>query len=476
MISAHSAPIPPAVTSVLPERTKNPLRAAREALPSPSGVPGLCMSRQELADAANAWLWKTHQRRENLSEHDIGRYERGEVRWPRQWRRKALRGFLGVASDAELGFYPRRRTTAEPSYINDPKGQVGSTGLILASPPSTDQAGHYPQQNVTAVGQALESIRTGLIMRGRTVDIDPSTVRLGGSWADARAAHDAYQRANYAAAAQLLPGVVAAGEHLVEHSRGRVQQRAHRVLALVYIAVSKLAAKLGDGELAWIAADRAAISASFAEDQVIGAVADYQIACALAGLPGRLDLAAEVLSVASDKLNRRGETDDPMELSARGALLLLGAIVAARNGDRVAAAWNLHEAERLARRLGHDGNHLFTGFGPTNLLIHRVSAAVELHRPGQAIEIGERLDTSRMPVALVSRRVQVHVDLASAYAQTAGGDSAAVVHLLEVERIAPQVLAASRACRTLLMRLITRERRTATPGLRALVGRAGVST
>jgi len=434
------------------------------------------MSRQELAEAANAWLWNNHQRRENLSEHDIGRYERGEVRWPRPWRREALRGVLGVTSDAELGFYPRRRNTAEPSTTDGNERLAESDGPMRLSLPSTDQADQGGEDSVTAVGQALGSIRAGLITRRWAVDVDLSGVGLVGTWAGARAAHDAYQRADYAKVGRLLPGVVAAGEHVAEHSRGRVQQRAHRVLAFIYIAVSKLAVKLGDGELAWIAADRAATSASFAEDRVIGAAADYQIACALAGLPGRLDLAAEVVAVASDNLHLRGESSDPKELSARGALLLLGAIVAARQGDRVAAAQNLEQAGRLTSTLGHDGNHLFTGFGPTNLMIHQVGTAVELHRPSQAIEIGDRLDTSRMPAALVSRRAQVHVDLASAYAQTAGGDSPAVLHLLEVERIAPQVLAASRACRVLLARLTARERRTATPGLRALASRAGVLT
>jgi len=315
-----------------------------------------------------------------------------------------------------------------------------------------------------------------LITRKWPVDAELPGVRLTGTWADARAAHEAYQRADYAEAGRLLPEILAAGEYLVGRYRGRAQQRAHRVLALTYIAASKLAAKLGDSDLAWITADRAAMSASLAEDRVVGALADYQIACALVSLPGRLALAAEVVAVASDGLNRRGETYDPRELSARGALLLLGAIVAALQGDRIGAAQYLKNAEHLAIRLGQDSNHLFTGFGPTNLMIHQVGTAVMLHRPGHAIEIGDRLDTSRMPAALVSRRAQVHVDLASAYAQTTAGDPPAVLHLLEVERIAPQVLSVSQAGRALLAQLIARERRCATPGLRALAARAGVLT
>lgn len=93
------------------------LRAAREAMPSPSGAPGLPMSRRQLAEVANAYVWHhTHgQQHTNMTEHDIGRYERGEVRWPGRWRRLGLRGALRVATDKELGLYPNRRPATGPT-------------------------------------------------------------------------------------------------------------------------------------------------------------------------------------------------------------------------------------------------------------------------------------------------------------------------------------------------------------------------
>ena len=118
---------------------KHPLQAAREARPSPSGAPGLCMSRRELAEAANAYLWKVHQHRENVTEHDIGRYERGEVRWPRHWRRLALRGVLGAGRYIDLGFYPNRHTTDQPaltSLTTPPIATAGSGAADGASQPA----------------------------------------------------------------------------------------------------------------------------------------------------------------------------------------------------------------------------------------------------------------------------------------------------------------------------------------------------
>jgi hypothetical protein len=100
--------------------------------------------------------------------------------------------------------------------------------------------------------------------------------------------------------------------------------------------------------------------------------------------------------------------------------------------------------------------------------------AVELHEPERAVEVSGGIDPERLPPPLVSRRAQVHLNLAAAYAQVAGGDPTAVLHLLEAERIAPQLPGANRDSRMLLVRLVGRERRAETPGLRGLARRAGM--
>ncbi|MFD3506751.1 XRE family transcriptional regulator [Nocardia sp. NPDC058666] len=66
------------------------------------------MSRAELAEAVNEYLWRTTGLRRDLDAHAIARYERGVVRWPNSDYRRAL-GHILCASDAELGFVPARR-------------------------------------------------------------------------------------------------------------------------------------------------------------------------------------------------------------------------------------------------------------------------------------------------------------------------------------------------------------------------------
>jgi hypothetical protein len=331
--------------------------------------------------------------------------------------------------------------------------------------------GRSPQAHPIMVSQ-----RSGLVARrwSEGPDVSVTTTNLKKLRADVDAGHGAYQRADYTTAARTLAAVAAASGTFAIRSSGEVQRQAHRILALAHIGVSKLAGKLGDSALAWVTADRATAAARLAEDHVMAAAADYQVACALLGMSDRIADAAEVAAVSHDELNRHAPSDDPPTMSVRGALLLLAAIVSARQGDGACATSHLADAQRVAAGLGHDGNHLFTAFGPTNVRIHQVSVAVELHRPRQAISLGDELDTSRMPAVLLGRRAQVHLDLAAAFAHSGSGDAPAVLHLLEAERIAPQFVGASHRCRVLLTQLLSRERRSATPGLRGLAQRAGV--
>ena len=136
-------------------------------------------------------------------------------------------------------------------------------------------------------------------------------------------------------------------------------------------------------------------------------------------------------------------------------------------------AERLQRAQLLADQLGEDGNHGWTAFGPTNVAIHRVSAAAELGDAGEAIAKAEYVDTTSMPSGLRSRRAQVHIDMAWAYCQRRA-DAEAVVNLLEAERVAPQTLRYNVLVRELLREMLKRERRTATPGLRSIASRAGV--
>ena len=289
-------------------------------------------------------------------------------------------------------------------------------------------------------------------------------------------AHTAYQSARYGDVLEQLPGLIRGAEHHAYADPHRQRIRAYQALAGAYLVASKLATKGGDGTLAWIAADRAATAAAQLEEpsHALRALAAYQAACALARIAGRADDAQAVVANALDSLASRHTQRNRAVHSVQGALLLQGSMIAAQNGEEREATTLLDAAARLASALSNDQNELWTAFGPTNVEIHRVAIAVTLQQPTAAIRAGEHLDTDQLPVVLVSRRAQVHIDLAAAYTQV-GSDPSAVLHLLEAERIAPQTLTHNADAQTAIRMLLRRERRTRTPGLRSLARRAAVT-
>lgn len=280
--------------------------------------------------------------------------------------------------------------------------------------------------------------------------------------------HRRYQSADYGAAAGILPSLVTSVDAIVAETDGDERRRALSVQNQVYIAAAKLVTKIGDGQLAWVAADRAVTAAMRAEAPTLGAGAAYQVACAFLKLD-QLDRAEHVAMTTAEQL----DDDGPLGVSYQGALFLIGSVIAGRRSDHAEATDRLRRAQYLADALGEDGNYGWTAFGPTNVAIHRVSAAAELGDAKHAITLAEGIDTQGLPEGLSSRRAQVHIDTAWAYSQHRE-DAAVVVNLMEAERVAPQALRYNVIVRELLREMLKRERRSATPGLRPLAQRAGV--
>jgi hypothetical protein len=80
------------------------LRAARERTASLAN-PSHALTRQELAELVNKWVWDHHDEKVVLATANyIGRLERGLIRWPGECCREALRAILGAPQDSDLGF------------------------------------------------------------------------------------------------------------------------------------------------------------------------------------------------------------------------------------------------------------------------------------------------------------------------------------------------------------------------------------
>lgn len=279
--------------------------------------------------------------------------------------------------------------------------------------------------------------------------------------------HEAYQAARYRSLAATLPDLL----RRAELQLGVAQD--WRSYTSAYLLAAKLATKVGAADLALIAADRASTGALALNSSTAKRLAAYQVACAL--LRGGEDNKAEALAVqTAEASSTRRQSRSPAELSATGSLWLISAVIAARRADRHGAWKRLNAAAGIAETLHQDGNFAWTAFGPSNVAIHRVSAAAELGDLGEALRVVDGIDTSGLPPTLVSRRAQVHLDLARAMCQRRQ-DAEATLQLLEVERIAPDSIAHNASAREVVREMLSRTGRTRTRTLAQLAARAGLT-
>ena len=334
-----------------------------------------------------------------------------------------------------------------------------------------------PLEEITGPGGAEDASRAHLAaelieqaMMRRGIAGDQREPALANLRERARAAYRAYQATRYDTTGRDLPDLIRDVE-TASQVNGADDQSAAEVRAAVYDTAAALLNRVGEPLLAWTAADRALSAAEQSGRPVLIALSAWRLSYVVTSRkhPQQgLDLAMS----AAATLERSMGSPSPADLSVYGALHLAAATAASECRDQTATATLLATARDIARETG-DSNHLGTGFGPVNVAIHALSAAVRLGDASAAAETGESLDASVMPDGLIGRRTQVRLDLATAYAMRKQ-DAAAVNVLLAAERLSPQLVRYDRRTRDLLAELLRREHRPSTPALRPLAHRAGV--
>jgi hypothetical protein len=279
------------------------------------------------------------------------------------------------------------------------------------------------------------------------------------------------QRASYGALGRLLPPLLTQAQTCAADGSDEAEQ-AGRVVVHAYNAASSLLRKLNDGPLALVAADRAVRTARALGDSVLTAAALYRLANVL--LSVRRPEETKTVALQAADLVAPGKMQTSRSLAMWGGLLLTAAVAAARSADE-SASWELMgEARTASRLLGADYADIYSIFGPTNVAIHGVQVAVELHNGRDAIRRSQQVDPSRLPASLLERRGQFLIDVAHGHV-IEGDDRPAVALLLQADRIAPQEVRLSPEVHALARVMLARERTGATPGLRGLAGRLGLA-
>jgi hypothetical protein len=127
----------------------------------------VCLSRQELAEQVNSYVWDHYQKRTELDGNYLGKLERGIVRWPGRMYREALRSILSVPTDDALGFADPRSTVVKlvdvDHTLDRRTAALGLGGLAMSAlaPAAAFLEGGEPTQLPARVGATdIEHIRT----------------------------------------------------------------------------------------------------------------------------------------------------------------------------------------------------------------------------------------------------------------------------------------------------------------------------
>ncbi|TYB61394.1 helix-turn-helix transcriptional regulator [Nonomuraea sp. PA05] len=215
---------------------------------------------------------------------------------------------------------------------------------------------------------------------------------------------------------------------------GDARLRAYALSAEAYHAAASVLLKQEDKGLAWLAADRSVRMARASQNPlVIGSSARIITHALMDG--GHHRTAADVARKAALRMDAALADPSPDDLSVYGTLLLRGAIAAAHSGERHVTAELLDEAADAGARLGHDGNHMWTAFGPNNVLCHRVHIAVRLGDAGTAIEYARRVEIGNLPAD--ERRASLLLDTSRAFLMR-GQHESALHSLRAAGELAPQ--------------------------------------
>ncbi len=242
---------------------------------------------------------------------------------------------------------------------------------------------------------------------------------------------DAYQAGSLGSVLVALPGLLGAARDL--ESDGEVE--GWRVSARVHHLAATTLSKIGESDLAWLAAERAVSAAEASEDPLSLASAARAATHALLA-NGRYDDALGLGDRAAGWLSGHSRREDREAASLLGMLHLRAAVAAARRQDRATATELLGRAQAAAEIVGGDTNLWHTGFGPTNVAVHRIAVALDLGDAVLVAEHGPRLDARALPV---ERRAALLIDVGRAQAML-GRDAPALSTLLAAESIAPQLV------------------------------------
>ncbi|MGH3867222.1 MAG: helix-turn-helix domain-containing protein [Pseudonocardiaceae bacterium] len=377
------------------------------------------------------------------------------IAWYRQRRgmsQEVLAGLVGRTADWLSKVENNRIDLGRLSVLRSLASALDVTvGDLIGELSLLDWSADSGRSPVPALRDALMDYRQitpllGHAPTGPPPELDTLARDVGQVW-------DAYQDSRYGYVTSRLSSLLAQAQSAGRTHTGEGRGRAKSLLAMTHQAAAMILTKLGEVDLAWIAADRGLVAAQDSGNPVVIGSLFRSVTHSLLS-NGRYPEAVQLSQDAAAYLQPGLANATPEYLSIYGTLLLAGSMAAARNKDRATTRTFLAEAADSARRLGADANHLWTAFGPTNVAIHRVSTAVELGDLQVTVDLGPQVDVSALPI---ERRIRHRIEVARAYSAWNRRDEALTI-LLNAEQDAPEQIRYHFITRQLVLRWIRQQR------------------
>lgn len=252
-------------------------------------------------------------------------------------------------------------------------------------------------------------------------------------------------------AAQALPGVISELTHTVWLSPSSELWRA---LASTYRTAHDVSVKLGYYDLAAVALDRMGWAAERASDPCIAAVRQYMRALVYFR-EGEYTIGQRLIASGHSTVAQAEQTREAFAVT--GQLHLGASVIAARARQTTAVVSHISEAREIAKRIGDASDVHWLSFGPTNVRLHRMSAAVEMRHFDAALTQARRL---KLPASLAtSRRAHFFIDRARTEMET-GHAEAALRSLVDARHAAPEQTRYHPGARETISGLVHMARRT----------------
>jgi hypothetical protein len=245
------------------------------------------------------------------------------------------------------------------------------------------------------------------------------------------------RQARYLQLGHRLPALLEELQAAIAEARDSDRPELYALLAQAYGGGSALAHQLGYLDLRALTLDRIEWASRRSGDPLRIARTQWSRGASLLGAAAYdqgLVLMERTRASLGHDIGHMGEATR----SIYGSLHLRSAVLAARAGLRQQSDSHLAEARDIATLVPEAANHYGMEFGPANVGLHEVSAAVEIADGALAITRAERMEAHDNPAVLPPERIgHYRIELARGWLYY--GDRQRALRLLRsARRVSPQ--------------------------------------